>query len=74
MFVEKTHVVGDDVGLRPKGYKVWWVISALALSFHLGLRPKTPRELLGYTQEKDVRQEVGPQRVCRGPSAYRKDL
>ena len=35
------------LGLRPKGYKVWWVISALALSSHLGLRPKPRARGLG---------------------------
>ena len=28
------------LGLRPKGDRVWWVILALALRTHLGLRPK----------------------------------
>ncbi len=30
----------------------------------MGLRPKTPREGLGYAQEKDVQQKVGPRRAC----------
>ena len=45
------------LGRSPKGARVWWVISALALSFHLGLRPKTPSEGLEHEQEKNVQQK-----------------
>ncbi len=51
---------GDNVpctpvlGLRPKGFRVWGLFSAVALSSHLGLRPKTPREGLEHGQDKNV--------------------
>ena len=35
------------LGLRPKGDRVWWVILALALRTHLGLRPKPRASRLG---------------------------
>jgi len=62
-----------SLGLRPKESCVCGLFPALALRTPLGLRPKTPRERLGYAQEKNVQQREGPRRVCRGPSTYRKN-
>ncbi len=36
------------------GYKVWGRVLAWALSSHLGLRPKTPRESLEHIQNRRV--------------------
>ena len=59
-----TSPLHPGIGASPQEVYSFYRHSALALRSHLGLRPKTPREPLGCAQEKDVRQKVGPRRVC----------